>query len=116
MADTSDMYAIHKIFRDAVADAPDHVARAGGSADPDATARQSLKRLAARHQAMQVEIDHIDLQLEEMVRAADPALLSLFGDSTVIRTRLAGPLENTRAGNGRYRVVVGCRGGAHGQP
>ena len=76
---------------------------AGGSGDPTAVARQSLKRLAARHQAMQAEIDLIDDQLQELVRATNPALLSLHGAGPVTAATLLVAASDNAA---LHRIVL----------
>jgi hypothetical protein len=53
--------------------------RPAGGAGPALTARQTLKRLARRHGMLAEEIEVIDAQLEELVRAINPTLLSLRG-------------------------------------
>ena len=60
----------------------------GGSADPELIARQTLKRLAARHVALQAEIDLIETQLEGLVRVVNPTLLSLSGVGPVTAATL----------------------------
>ena len=60
----------------------------GGSFDPEMIARQTLKRLATRHLAMQAEIDLIEQQLDGLVRQVNPALLSLSGVGPVTAATL----------------------------
>ncbi|WP_458040493.1 MULTISPECIES: IS110 family RNA-guided transposase [Bacteria] len=56
--------------------------------DPESVARQTLKRLAARHLTLQAEIDIIEKQLEELVRVVNPTLLSLSGVGAVTAATL----------------------------
>jgi transposase len=60
----------------------------GGSSDPEVIARQTLKRLAARHVKMQAEIDIIERQLGSLVRQVNPTLLSLSGVGPVTAATL----------------------------
>lgn len=60
----------------------------GSGFDPDLVARQTLKRLAARYLALQDEIDEIEDQLDPLVRAVNPTLLSLSGVGRVTAAML----------------------------
>jgi transposase len=62
--------------------------RPSGVASPALTARQTLKRLARRHVMLAEEIDVIDAELEELVRAINPTLLSLRGVGVVTAATL----------------------------
>lgn len=62
--------------------------RPAGGAGPALTARQTLKRLARRHGMLAEEIEVIDAQLEELVRAINPTLLSLRGVGVVTAATL----------------------------
>ena len=59
----------------------------GGTA-PEQIARQSLKRLAVRHVAMDADIRLIDRQLDQLVREVNPTLLSLNGVGPVTAATL----------------------------
>lgn len=59
----------------------------GGTA-PEQVARQSLKRLAVRHVAMDADIKLIDRQLDQLVRDVNPTLLSLNGVGPVTAATL----------------------------
>ncbi len=61
---------------------------ATGRLDPDLIARQTLKRLAARYLTLQNEIDTIEEQLDPLVRAVNPTLLSLSGVGVVTASTL----------------------------
>lgn len=50
-----------------------------GGTGPVVVARQSLKRLAARHRMFQGEIDEIEKQLDTLIRLINPMLFSLNG-------------------------------------
>lgn len=52
---------------------------AGQSGEPELVARQTLKRLAARHSMLSGEVAAIDSQLESLVRTVNPSLLSVNG-------------------------------------
>lgn len=51
----------------------------GGQFNPELVTRQTLKRLATRYMILRDEIDAIDIQLDALVRAVNPTLLSLSG-------------------------------------
>lgn len=59
----------------------------GGTA-PEQGARQSLKRLATRHVAMDTDIKLIDRHLDQLVREVNPTLLSLNGVGPVTAATL----------------------------
>ncbi len=61
---------------------------AGSGFDPDLVTRQTLKRLAARYLILQDEIDEIEKQLDPLVRAVNPTLLSLRGVGLVTAATL----------------------------
>ncbi|MEA9987174.1 IS110 family transposase [Subtercola sp. RTI3] len=56
--------------------------------DPENIARQTLKRLAARHVALAAEIAIIDQQLDALVRDVNPTLLSVGGVGVVTAATL----------------------------
>ncbi len=56
--------------------------------DPELVSRQTLKRLANRYQALQAEIDTIEAQLDPLIRAVNPTLLSLSGVGVVTAATL----------------------------
>jgi transposase len=56
--------------------------------DPDLVTRQALKRLATRYLILQDEIDEIEKQLDPLVRAVNPTLLSLHGVGLVTAATL----------------------------
>jgi len=60
----------------------------GSGFDPDLVTRQTLKRLAARYLILQDEIDEIENQLDPLVRAVNPTLLSLSGIGLVTAAAL----------------------------
>lgn len=60
----------------------------GSGFDPDLVTRQTLKRLAARYLALQDEIDQIEGQLDPLVRAVNPRLISLSGVGLVTAAML----------------------------
>lgn len=62
--------------------------RPAAGTSPELTARQTLKRLARRHSLLTDEIDVIDAQLEELVRATNATLLSLRGVGVVTAATL----------------------------
>jgi transposase len=55
---------------------------------PDLVTRQTLKRLASRYLSLQDEIDEIEEQLDPLVRAVNPTLLSLSGIGLVTAAAL----------------------------
>lgn len=59
-----------------------------GGTTPEQIARQSLKRLACRHRALGTDVTAIDDQLEQIVRAVNPTLLSLRGVGPVTAATL----------------------------
>jgi transposase len=82
----------------------------GRSADPEVIARQTLKRLAARHLAMQAEIDLVDEQLEALVRQVNPTLLSLSGVGPVTAATLlvaAGDNPERLAARAAFAALAG---------
>lgn len=60
----------------------------GSGFDPDLVTRQTLKRLAARYLSLQDEINEIESQLDPLVRAVNPTLLSLGGIGLVTAAAL----------------------------
>ena len=83
--------------------------RPAGGASPALTARQTLKRLARRHVMLAEEIEVIDAQLEEFVRAINPTLLSLRGVGVVTAATLlvaAGDNPERLAEQGRVRGAL----------
>lgn len=61
---------------------------ASATSNPDLISRQTLKRLAVRYLALQNEIDAIEADLAPLVRALNPALLSLSGVGVVVAATL----------------------------
>ncbi|NYD44657.1 transposase [Actinomadura luteofluorescens] len=55
---------------------------AGDLSDPPTATRAALRRLARRHQALDIEITELDTELGPLVQRAAPALLELFGVGT----------------------------------
>ena len=60
----------------------------GSRFDPDLVTRLALKRLATRYLILQDEIDEIEKQLDPLVRAVNPTLLSLHGVGLVTAATL----------------------------
>ena len=60
----------------------------GSGFDPNLVTRHTLKRLAVRYLILQDEIDEIEKQLDPLVRAVNPTLLSLSGIGLVTAAAL----------------------------
>ena len=68
--------------------------------DPDCVARQTLKRLAIRHTLLRDEVTIIDTQLDALVRAVNPVLLTLSGVGVVVAATIL-----TAAGDNPERLT-----------
>ncbi len=61
---------------------------AGTGSGPDLVSRQTLKRLATRYLTLKTEIDMIEKDLDPLVRAVNPTMLSLRGVGVVVAATL----------------------------
>lgn len=61
---------------------------AGNGSGPDLVSRQTLKRLATRYLMLKTEIDMIEQDLDPLVRAVNPTMLSLRGVGVVVAATL----------------------------
>lgn len=61
---------------------------AGAGSGPDLVSRQTLKRLATRYLNLKTEIDAIEEDLDPLVRAVNPTMLSLRGVGIVVAANL----------------------------
>lgn len=68
--------------------------------DPDAVARQTLKRLAIRHTLLRDELAIIDTHLDALIRSVNPSLLALSGVGVVVAATLL-----TAAGDNPERLT-----------
>ncbi len=83
--------------------------RPAAGTTPELIARQTLKRLARRHVTLTEEADVIDVQLETLVRAVNPTLLSLRGVGVVTAaTLLVAAGDNPERLNSRATFAALC--------
>ena len=83
--------------------------RPSAGIDPEQIARQSLKRLAVRHQNLGDDIVALDLQLDTLVRQLNPALLDANGIGPVVAaTLLAAVGDNPERIIGKAQFAALC--------
>lgn len=80
------------------------------SGEPEQVARQTLKRLAVRHLALQEEIATIEQQLDVLIRAVNPSLLASNGVGVVTAATLliaAGDNPDRLASKASFAALTG---------